>query len=169
MKNINTTPNMIFDCPVRELPSYRTWPLIACCNIHNLSVYFDFLKFKVSVPNRVKEDIPFTKLIVGHSHSHSYTLIFISDLDNSAILHDKIPLWLIRVKHTESFCSGEETSTATPAESVQVEEDDGAEDTEDGGGWCDDQSNREGFYCNQLVWIPYQTSNYSGDTDGDVY
>ena len=40
----------------------------------------------------------------------------------------------VRVKHTESFCSGEETSTATAAESVQVEEDDGAEDTEDGGG-----------------------------------
>ena len=70
--------------------------------------------------------------------SLSFQIIFISDLDNSASLHDKIPLRLIRVKHTESFCSGEETSTAAPAESVQVEEDDGAEDTEDGEDWCDD-------------------------------
>ena len=92
----------------------------------------------------VQRNVLFGKLIVVMNFIDTFRhminvvfriiVIFISDLDNSAILHDKIPLRLIRVKHTESFCSGEETSTATAAESVQVEEDDGAEDTEDGGG-----------------------------------
>ena len=140
---------MLFSSTVLQLlkigASVRTF--IVILSIYNFALHNYKSNVMFLFHKSVQRNVLFGKLIVVMNFIDTFRhminvvplifriiVIFISDLDNSAIFYDKISLRLIRVKHTESFCSGEETFTATAAESVQVEEDDGAEDTEDGGG-----------------------------------